>query len=86
MAAGKDVQVREAMDHPDTASFAAAKITIANWYSDRAAQSAGETSSRYVHYARQACDIVSQLLPTGTLDDTCQRVHGICQSCESGCG
>jgi hypothetical protein len=63
------------MNHPDTASFMSAQITIANWYLDRAAQAAGETSSPYVHYARQACDIVSQLLPKGTLDETCRRVH-----------
>jgi hypothetical protein len=63
------------MNHPDTVSFMCAQITIANWYLDRAAQAAGETSSRYVHYARQAYDIVSQLLPTGTLDETAQRVN-----------
>jgi hypothetical protein len=63
------------MNRPDTASFMAAQITIANWYLDRAVQSAGEDSSRYLHYARQAYDIVMHLLPKVSLDETCQRVH-----------
>jgi hypothetical protein len=32
-------------------------------------------AAKCMHYARQACDIVSQLLPKGTLVDRCQRVH-----------
>jgi hypothetical protein len=68
-------EVREALNHPGTVSFISAQITIANWYLDRAAQAAGETSSHYVHYARQAYDIVSRLPPKGTPDETALRVH-----------
>jgi hypothetical protein len=53
----------------------AAQITIANWCLDRAVQSAGEASSRYLHYARQAYAIVMQLLPKVNLDETSQRVR-----------
>jgi hypothetical protein len=63
------------MNHPNTLSFMSAQITIANWYLDRAAQASGETSSRYVHYARAACDIVSQLMPAASADEAVQRVH-----------
>lgn len=65
-------EVREAMNHPDTTSFIVAQITIGNWYLDRAVQSAGEDSSRYVHYARQAYEIVMHLLPK---DETSSPVH-----------
>jgi hypothetical protein len=63
------------MNHPDTVSFIAAQITIANWYLDRAARATVETSSHYVRYAQQACDIVSQLLPTGAPHESSQRVQ-----------
>jgi len=63
------------MNHPDTASFMAAQITIANWYLDRAMQSAGEASSRCLHYARQAYDIVMHLLPQVSLDDISGGMH-----------
>jgi hypothetical protein len=63
------------MNHPDTASFVAAQISIANWYLDRAVQSVGEASSRYLHSARQAYEIVMQLLPKVSLDEASQQVH-----------
>jgi hypothetical protein len=63
------------MNQPDTASLMAAQITIANWYLDRALQASGDTSSRYLHYARQAYDIVVHLLPEVSVDETSQRVH-----------
>jgi hypothetical protein len=68
-------EVRESMNHPDTASFMAAQITIANWCLDRALQASGDTSSRYLRYARQAYDIVVHLLPEVSVDETSQRVH-----------
>jgi hypothetical protein len=63
------------MNHPDTVSFMSAQITIANWYLDRATHASAETSSHYVRYAQQACDIVSQLLPTGAPDETSAQVQ-----------
>ena len=63
------------MNLPSTVSFMSAQITIANWYLDRAAQASEETSSRYVHYARAAYDIVAQLLPHEASDEMAQRVH-----------
>jgi hypothetical protein len=63
------------MNHPDTASFVAAQIAIANWYLDRALQASGDTSSRYLHCARQAYHIVMHLLPKASLDETSERVH-----------
>jgi hypothetical protein len=63
------------MNHPDTASFMAAQITIANWYLDRALQASRDTSSRYLHYARQAYDFVVHLLPKVSVDETSQGVH-----------
>jgi hypothetical protein len=62
-------EVRKAMNHPDRASFMAAQITIASGYLDRAMQSAGEASSGYLHYARQAYEIVMQLLPQVNLNE-----------------
>lgn len=63
------------MNRSDTASFMAAQIIIANWYLDRAAQAAGEASSRYLHSARQAYEILMQLLPKVNLHETSQQVH-----------
>jgi len=64
------------MNHPDSASFMAAQITIANWYLDRAVQSVGEDSGRDLHCARQAYEIVMHLLlPKGSLDEPSRGVH-----------
>ena len=68
-------EVRKAMNHPDTARFVAAQIIIASWYLDRTVQSVGEDSSRYLHYARQAYEIVMQLQPKVNLDETSRQVH-----------
>jgi hypothetical protein len=65
------------MNDADTVGFMAAQIAIANWYLDRALQACDDTSSRsrYLHYARQAHEIVMRLLPNAILDETSQRVH-----------
>jgi hypothetical protein len=63
------------MNPPDTASFLAAQITIANWYLDRAAQWPRETSSRYLQYAQQAYEIVMHLVPQMSLDEISQGLH-----------
>jgi hypothetical protein len=62
------------MNHPDTASFMSAQITIANWYLDRALQAPGETTGRYLRYARQAYDVVLHLLPKVNQDQISQGV------------
>jgi hypothetical protein len=63
------------MNHTENISFIRAQLTIASWYVDRAAHADEETASRYLHQARQACDIVMQLLPNLTPDEEGQSVH-----------
>jgi hypothetical protein len=63
------------MHHPENHNFIRAQLTIASWYLDRAAQADGESSRRYLHHARQACDIVMQLLPDVTLDGQRENIH-----------
>ena len=63
------------MTHTENISFIKAQLTIASWYVDRAGHADEETSSRYLHQARQACDIIMRLLPDLTLDQEGQSVH-----------
>ena len=63
------------MDHTENINFIRAQLTIASWYVDRAAHADEETSSRYLYQARQACDIVMQLLPNLNLDEEGRNVH-----------
>ena len=63
------------MNDPENVSFIRAQLTIANWYLDRAIQADGETSSRCLYHARQACDIVMRLLPNIPLDEDGRSLH-----------
>jgi hypothetical protein len=60
------------MTRTENLNFIRAQLTIASWYLNRAD---GDTSSHYLCHARQAYDIVMQLLPNVTLDEQSQDIH-----------
>jgi hypothetical protein len=63
------------MTRTENLNFIRAQLTIASWYLNRAGRADGDTSSHYLYHARQAYDIVMQLLPNVTLDEQSQDIH-----------
>lgn len=56
------------MDVRRNSEFLNAQLTIAHWYLDHAEASSADGRSRYLAYAREAYDIVGQLLPVLNLE------------------
>ena len=65
------------MDVRRNSEFLNAQLTIAHWYVDHAEASSADGRSRYLAYAREAYDIVGQLLSVLNLESEQRERIGV---------